>query len=419
MLGCVLLCVAPHLTSPLCSIGETNAYLARKLEFHVLKSEETLLKRGAALDSIYVLVSGSLRLHDFEEGDAGEEEALGVGDFFGEECIVSAGATARYSASATEPAVVLSIEEAVLNKVFVANNNTEKMAELRVGVSREHSSLEDLMRFPRSCQAFESYLRSTHALESLQFWLAVDKYEAKATFIYQGGELSKTILHSASSGHGRSQRHNSATSAARVAPVVVPAVPSTVEEENSRLVTSARSLRVSAASADEPSVSYREKSPPRKRMSVVTSSVVYDLAEDIMRRFIYIDSPLQINISGQLRSAVEDRFKRWGACNSSLAVYSSAVLNNGSILVNATESTKSLYQPGNLLGDDSDEGFIELFSAAKKEVYELLRRDKFAKWRETPEFMSFFQSLPEHRRASGAAPSISFGRKTKLYNAAR
>lgn len=33
-----------------------------------------------------------------------------------------------------------------LNKVFVMNNSAEKLAGLRVGVAREQSSLEDILR---------------------------------------------------------------------------------------------------------------------------------------------------------------------------------------------------------------------------------------------------------------------------------
>jgi hypothetical protein len=69
--------------------------------------------------------------------------------------------------------------------VFVLSNSKEQLAKLRVSLARERSSLEDILRFPLSREAFEAYLKATHSQENLNFWLAVDTYEAKAAFIYQ------------------------------------------------------------------------------------------------------------------------------------------------------------------------------------------------------------------------------------------
>ena len=42
--------------------SSTNDYLAKKLQFHCLKPEEVLLKKGALLDRIFVIISGLLQV---------------------------------------------------------------------------------------------------------------------------------------------------------------------------------------------------------------------------------------------------------------------------------------------------------------------------------------------------------------------
>ena len=201
-------------------------------------------------------------------------------------------------------------------------------------------------RYPPSCEAFQSFLQSTHAFENLYFWLAVDRYESKANFIYQGGELSKTLLFKGSSIRVK----RSTNSRSPVSPI---------QEE--RLVDSGDQEEDRALPA----------SPSKRRQSVVTTGAVYDLAEDIVKRFILVDSPHQVNISGATRANIEENFKRWGASNEipTTSVNVGHVLSNGSIVVNATESTKSIYTTPALSGIGvSGETFIELFADAKKEV---------------------------------------------------
>lgn len=109
----------------------------------------------------------------------------------------------------------------------------------------------------------------------------------------------------------------------------------------------------------------------RRRQSVVTSGAVYDLAEDIIKRFVLDDAPQQVNLPGATRTAIEENFRRWGATHEAAATTTNIghVISNGSIVVNATESTKSIYTPLSFHGSGvSEESFVELFADAKKEV---------------------------------------------------
>jgi hypothetical protein len=166
-------------------------------------------------------------------------------------------------------------------------------------------------------------------------------------------------------------------------------IPPTVEEEPSP--------------ADRPPPVLEEEttmmltSPTKKRLSVVTSSVVFDLAEDIIKTFILIDSPQQVNIPGVARIAIEESFKRWGATNHSNnnSVRDYSILNDGEDIKVTADSTKSVYtptSPGHAAELD-DETYIELFATAKKEIYELMKKDKLMKWKDTANFRDFFNNL--------------------------
>ena len=110
-------------------------------------------------------------------------------------------------------------------------------------------------------------------------------------------------------------------------------------------------------------------SPMKRRQSVVTAGAVYDLAEDIMRRFVLTDAPQQVNIPGAIRTSIEESFRRWGASNEPTVSNIGHVISNGSIVVNATESTKSIFTPLSTHVSGVSEGsFVELFADAKKEV---------------------------------------------------
>ena len=203
-------------------------------------------------------------------------------------------------------------------------------------------------------------------MENLLFWLAVDRYESKANFVYQvlfarlsssrnacddgvnqGGELSKSLM------------GGSSTKARRSTASQPPTVDAIQEEVNQ-----------SGEDGEVGQAVVPPRSPIKRRQSVVTSGAVYDLAEDIVRRFVLSDSPQQVNLPGSTRIAIEESFRRWGATNEPAVIPIGHVISNGSIMVNATESTKSVYTLLPSQGSGLSQGsFVELFAEAKKEVW--------------------------------------------------
>ena len=440
---------------------QTLAYLAHKLTYRCLKAEEVLIKRGSPLDRTFIVIAGSLRIHDSlpipaggggisssnsssREGrnrlsDDGDEDVLVVGDYFGEECVVQI-EPSSYSVTATEPTVVMSLDEATLNKVFVMNNSQEIVAEIRIKVSREASSLEDILRYAPSRRAFESYLSTSHALENLHFWLAVDRYEAKATFIYLGqgqgeaiggqtSQSTRSLLLGSGPSFKRKRMRSSRGASSRSLKqsmgqsndnnslsrsIDVGAVPATIEED--AVEPFVNTLKGGAILEDEDEEDEGGhmivRSQIKRRNSVITSNIIYDLAEEIVRTFIVMEAPSQVNIPGDMRVAIEDSFQRWGSATIAFASTDSSIYNigssgNGSIRIGVSSSRSfrcsigqgQQYQDtSNDQGEQlSDEKYIELFSAAKREVFELMRKDKFQTWRESQEFRAFFDALPHTR----------------------
>jgi hypothetical protein len=227
-----------------------------------------LSSRGTALNGVSILVSGSLRLGDMneeaeEEGvirgvtrgvsrgvSRDEELHLSPGDYFGDECLLSGGGIASYSVTASEPSLIIVIDETVLHKVFARSSHSEKLAELHVIAARERSTLEDLLRYPASCRAFESFLEGSPSHDGLLFWLAVDSFEVRLSFV-----LQEDGLHSGRPRPVGSQKQNS-PSAGR---------------SSSAVDTTLQSIRV------------------------ITDAGLLHFADDILKRYILIDSPCQVS----------------------------------------------------------------------------------------------------------------------------
>jgi Regulator of G protein signaling domain len=200
-----------------------------------------------------------------------EEDFLIMGDYFGEELAVGR-SIASYTVTACDPSVVLGIEEDIFLRVILRAGNTERIAELKVEISRENASLEDMLRYPPACAAFRVFLESSYSHESLDFWLAVDRYEARANFIYNGGDASKLILQSSKSGGVR--RSNEQFSSTNP-----------VKNELSS---------VRKADIDDDAPDSVELTSCQKRGSVVMSKAVFEMASDLLKNYIVHEAPYQV-----------------------------------------------------------------------------------------------------------------------------
>jgi hypothetical protein len=107
---------------------------------------------------------------------------------------------------------------------------------------------------------------------------------------------------------------------------------------------------------------------------------LWDAAESIVTEFVKADAPQQVNIGHHLRSAI---IQSWGDWSPRLK----------EPIGNAGADTNQL--PDKL--PNVDDSLVKLFAHANKEVYELLRKDGFQRWKATPAFTGFITSLRQSK----------------------
>lgn len=83
--------------------------------------------------------------------------------------------------------MVLALSKRVLDQIY--NNNKAKLCEIRIRLMGTEVTLNHVIDHPRGADLFLQYLEKEHAAENLQFYCAVDKFDAMCR------ELKKQYLY--------------------------------------------------------------------------------------------------------------------------------------------------------------------------------------------------------------------------------
>lgn len=72
--------------------------------------------------------------------------------------------------------MLLALSKRVLDQIY--NNNKAKLCEIRIRLMGTDVTLNHVIDHPRGAELFLHYLEKEHAAENLQFYCAVDKFDA-------------------------------------------------------------------------------------------------------------------------------------------------------------------------------------------------------------------------------------------------
>lgn len=141
-----------------------------------------------------------------------------------------------------------------------------------------------------------------------------------------------------------------------------------------------------------------------------------EVAKNIIETFVFEGAPNQVNLSSKTRNRMEKTFREWSVSgygsNTTLSplrnsspkhgesnITTSAVTEEESLLASSLRNSPMVA----MFPDNVNVNFSTLFEEAKNEVLKLLRHDNFPRWKRTPEFLAFVDSVKrkDHNMTSG------------------
>lgn len=244
-------------------------------------------------------------------------------------------------------------------------DNKTKLCEIKMRLAGKNVDLEYIIMHPEGYTAFLRFLQIEHATENLAFWHAIDRFEETCALINK--ETVETEGKNDGGGNNKSAHSASNASLSRFV------------GHSGRMSTSARisagamSSRISAG-ASSVSIVHAEASTTRSHTNNI--KVLQDVGRSIMDKYIYEASPDQVNIPGKMRQETENLFNSWIAC-----------------LSYTEDGEKPEIEP------------LDIFHRAKKEIFDLLKKDPFVRWKQTVEFGEFIATWAPKRSSNSASSS--------------
>jgi hypothetical protein len=93
----------------------------------------------------------------------------------------------------TEPTVALTISKSTLDEIYFENKT--KLCEIRIKLAGRDVDLQHVIDHPRGCEVFRDFLTQVMAVENLNFYIAVDRFDSMSvTTSKLSGEIRKLRL---------------------------------------------------------------------------------------------------------------------------------------------------------------------------------------------------------------------------------
>jgi CRP-like cAMP-binding protein len=391
--------------------------LSSKIEINFFETGKPVYKAGQPGEHFYVVMRGAVEEY-IQEVNTVTNDAIGSpgalylsGQYFGEQSLV-AGTTYPSTMTCVMPSLLLSINESTYRAVFT---NRNKLAEVNIRLLGGNVELQDILAHPKGHDLISAFMNEEHSAENLNFWNAVDQFETMVTLILKQGsgeEFKVTpipvIAHPVAAENKEDMVQNfvDPDESASVSRSVGghPHHPMYVHKH--AIGSSATQLAISdhlfhqKSNLDDTNVSAGGSinSPCEGWVKPVVigpgtlNAVSYanilarqrgllDFGTSIINKFILATAAECVNIPGKMRVATLEGFTVWSHMVQLL-------INKAS---NATQShldTSFATEEEDLLATAK-----ELFTAPKREIYQLLKKDSYVRFKATKEFATFIDSM--------------------------
>lgn len=371
-------------------------FLAARTTLQTVMKGDVVFKEGAAPDTFYFIIDG-----EFEERIAGREKSrvLLTGGHYGASSII---AKIPYKGSlvAVSKATLMAIPAATFMQII--SQDPKVVIEIKLRAAGLDTDLIHVLKHATGYGEFRSYLQASFCAENIHFWKAVDEWdEACEDFRASSGDPAFHSEGSTAAADPTSATAAANTSSSAAAATSLERSRSSFDSHNgsddgkpsSRPPSSHSSQSYSRSYSSRPggagSISVNgvrrdslERLPPLHTLHWPKLSALRQRCRRIIDQFCTMNSDESVNIPHALRVAIEKNFKAWAeweAKEGEAAAAASAA--SGSILV--------------LVSAPFDLSLLHIFHAAQREVYELMRKDPFSRYKTTPAFANFIRSLAE------------------------
>lgn len=361
------------------------ALVAQASRLRRLQTGDVVFRQGDEGDSFYMIVHGEVVVmvqatgaDGAPTGDPREVNRLSAGGYFGEIALITAKprlATVKVSS----PTTLLELAKPDFITLF-AKESPSAVADFGLKLFREGCELLHVLYHPVGFRLFAEELAKEYSAENVWFWKAAHEFgihyakledELDAATVASGGAGSSTSsllsLDAAAAGSAGGAGGGAAAKLRSNTASDVPELSKTVSAPVQSMSRGASwtvggSTSRPASARREPS--FRITAGPRTRAAMCAA------AKSIIAEFVDDDAPRQINIKSTVRSALDAR-----------------------VAADAIDS--------------------HLFDDAKAEIYLLMEKDNFARFKRSPAFAALLQGASRtcaplclHKRRSAEAHTL-------------
>lgn len=366
-------------------IGEFGMqFLAARTTLQTVMKGDVVFKQGAAPDTFYFIIDG-----EFEERIEGREKSrvLLTGGHYGASSII---AKMPYKGSfvAVTKATLMTIPARTFWQII--SQDPKVVIEIKLRAAGLDTDLIHVLKHATGYGEFYSYLAKTFCSENIHFWKAVDEWdEACADFRASSGDPASQPEGSAADTGATSATAAADTTTSTAAALQLDAVLSDDDKPSSRPPSNSSYTRphsgsLSVGSSFSSSGQRREsmdKLPPLQAVHWPKLAALRLRCRHIIDQFCTMNSDESVNIPHALRVAIEKQFKAWGdwEAKEGEAAAKSAAAGSGLVIVSTP----------------FDLSLLHLFQSPQREIYELMRKDSFSRYKTTPAFADFIRSINE------------------------
>ena len=323
------------------------------------------------------------------------------GQYFGEQCMVS-GAIYPSTMTCVEPTLVLAINDVVYKSVFT---NKTKLAEINIRLMGAKAELEDILMHQKGFDLLHRFVVAEHSAENLTFWTAVDKFEEMCVLLERqadgkggaGGAAAAAALSNRNVAPTTTMDEVQAFSATEDDGIDShsPLKPTPVGNKNKaaqqalmqhiQVHPHRRDYSGTTATAGVNSMDHDNGWVSKGGTSAVSATFVtgqrglLDFAQKIVSSHILENSPESVNIPGLMRTETMQKYSQWTEEVQRLLIAS----EKGKDSLSAVSDVEARQLAA----------AKALFVAPKREIYNLLKKDSYMRFKGTIEFSDFITSF--------------------------
>ena len=377
---------------------------------------DIVAKQGSAPETFFFIVDGEM-----EEAIRGhtDRRPLLHGDHYGASSIVT-NKPYRGDFQAVTKATIMAIPAATF--LQIVSKDAKVIIDIKLRAAGGDTDLIHVLRHPSGYAQFLAFLQASFCAENILFWRAVDDWdEACNDFRASSGDIACPSL---SPSMLAQFSHDATTATATLLSSETTATLVLGEREEDRLRdedskgvvgvlgdnSKPSSRPPSHASNSRPSSSASNSThPPARRESIdrlpplhavhwQKLAALREKCKSIIDKFCAMNSDECVNISHALRISIEKQFRAWCDWESKQTPPAFNPRNtpltptpNPNPETVDSDSDTSLH----LVATPFETTLLQLFLPAQREVYELMRKDSFSRFKTTKQFGAFLQSLQE------------------------